>query len=83
LHSENDIYSVAEYLAGAKRFTIQEFKPRNTLDPAFEQVRPFSTEEITTIRTTVAAIISSSRPSKDKESEGIAQEGSGGTLGPA
>lgn len=57
LHKEKDIYDVACYIAGAKRFFIQEFKPRNTLDPSYMTIEPFSPDKIKEIRDNVARLI--------------------------
>lgn len=54
LHREDDIYETADSLKGARRFFIQEFKPNNTLDPAFMSIKPFGPEKITKIRQVVS-----------------------------
>ncbi|MCX5817833.1 MAG: anaerobic ribonucleoside-triphosphate reductase activating protein [Proteobacteria bacterium] len=50
LHREDDIYEVADYIGDAKKFFIQEFKPNNTLNPAFSDIKPFSPEKMQKIR---------------------------------
>jgi len=57
LHKEPDVYEAAARLGGAKRFTIQDFVPRNTLNPAFSHVRPFSPDRMLKIRQSVGRII--------------------------
>jgi len=57
LHKEADVYEAASRVRGAKRFTVQDFVPRNTLNPAFAHVRPFSPDRMTRIRQNVEGII--------------------------
>lgn len=57
LHKEEDVYEAAEYVKTAKRFYIQEFKPNNTLNPSFSDIRPFSSEKMGKIRQNVSEIL--------------------------
>ena len=57
LHKEADVYEAASRVGGAKRFTVQDFVPRNTLNPAFLHVRPFSPDRMTKIRQNVEGIM--------------------------
>jgi pyruvate formate lyase activating enzyme len=57
LHKEADVYEAAARVRGTKRFTIQDFVPRNTLDPAFAHLRPFSPDRMMKIRQNVEEII--------------------------
>jgi pyruvate formate lyase activating enzyme len=57
LHKEADVYEAASRVGGAKRFTVQDFVPRNTLNPAFANVRPFSPDRMMKIRQNVEGII--------------------------
>jgi pyruvate formate lyase activating enzyme len=57
LHREDDVYEAAEYIRHAKRFTIQEFRPHNTLDPSYANIKPFSPDKVTKIRENVARIM--------------------------
>lgn len=50
LHKEHDVYTTADYIRGARRFFVQEFRPVNTLDPSFESIRPFSPDTMARIR---------------------------------
>jgi pyruvate formate lyase activating enzyme len=58
LHKEEDVYEAAEYVKAAKRFYIQEFKPNNTLNPSFSDIKPFSGEKMQKIRQNVSEILS-------------------------
>lgn len=60
LHREDDVYEAAEYIRHAKRFTIQEFRPHNTLDPSYANIKPFSPDKVTKIRENVARIMAGS-----------------------
>jgi pyruvate formate lyase activating enzyme len=42
LHREEDVYQVAEYLRSAEKFYLQEFKPRQCLDPTYLNIRPLA-----------------------------------------
>jgi pyruvate formate lyase activating enzyme len=57
LHKEADVYEAASRAGGTKRFTVQDFVPRNTLNPAFANVRPFSPDRMMKIRQNVEGII--------------------------
>lgn len=58
LHQEQDVYTVAEELAGAKDLVIQTFRPDITLNPAYEHVKPFSPDKMDQIKGNVADIMS-------------------------
>lgn len=57
LHREQDAYDAAEEIKSARRFVIQTFIPRNTLNPAYTQVKPFTPDKMTAIRATVRYIM--------------------------
>ena len=57
LHREQDAYDAAEEIRSARRFVIQTFIPRNTLNPAYAQVKPFTPDKMTAIRKTVSYIM--------------------------
>jgi len=57
LHREDDVYEAAEYIRYAKRFTIQEFRPHNTLDPSYANIKPFSPDKVAKIRENVEQIM--------------------------
>jgi pyruvate formate lyase activating enzyme len=64
LHRESDVYEAAERIRGARRFTIQAFVPRNTLNPAFAKVRPFSPDRMMKIRQQVESVIQNAQISR-------------------
>jgi len=55
-HKEKDVYETARYIKTAKRFYIQEFKPKNTINPSFMTITPFSPEKIKEIKENVAKL---------------------------
>jgi len=57
LHREDDAFQAAEEIRGARRFFLQEFVPRDTLNPKYASIRPFSTEKMKAIRETVNSIL--------------------------
>lgn len=46
LHRPEDIVEIARYIEGAELYSLQQFNPACTLAPAFEQVVPYSKEEM-------------------------------------
>jgi len=46
LHSPEDILEIAKRLKGARRYSLQQFNPRYTLDPGYENILPYSKEEL-------------------------------------
>ena len=57
LHKERDVYEAAKYVKAARRFYIQDFKPNNTLNPSFSDMKPFSLEKMEIIRQNVSEIM--------------------------
>ncbi|HUJ90838.1 MAG TPA: anaerobic ribonucleoside-triphosphate reductase activating protein [Syntrophorhabdales bacterium] len=57
LHKEADVYEAASRVGNAKRFTVQDFVPRNTLNPAFLSVKSFSPDRMSKIRQNVEGIM--------------------------
>ena len=56
LHTEADVYAVAEYLRAADKFYLQEFRPRKCLDPSFLNVQPFSKDAFERLNDNVTQI---------------------------
>lgn len=50
LHSKEDVLAMARMVRGANKFCLQQFRPKNTLDPSFEKERPFTKEEMAELR---------------------------------
>jgi pyruvate formate lyase activating enzyme len=47
LHSDETIMEIARYIAGAKKYVLQNFSPlEKTLDPSFQKIKPYSTEKL-------------------------------------
>lgn len=46
LHSDEDMISIARSIKGAKRYVLQQFIPRNALDPSFLKLKPLSKEKL-------------------------------------
>lgn len=59
-HDENDVLEVARALSGAKRFILQEFRPKDTIDPSFMKLSSCSEEEMEDLRKRVSDILRSS-----------------------
>jgi pyruvate formate lyase activating enzyme len=50
LHRATDLKRIGESLRGASRFVLQTYVPRDTLDPAFENERPYDVERLEEFR---------------------------------
>jgi hypothetical protein len=61
LHREEDVLRVAESLRGAARFVLQEFRPHNTLDPAFCAIRPYAPEKFESLRRKVDSLMAAQK----------------------
>lgn len=46
LLAEADVQAIARWVAGAKRYVLQQFRAANTLDPALESVSPYPIETL-------------------------------------
>lgn len=46
LHAKEDIERIAQYIKGAKKYALQNFKPQETLDPDYMKIQPYNSEEI-------------------------------------
>ena len=50
LHRATDLRRIGDSLRGAARFVLQNYIPRDTLDPAFENERPYDVERLEEFR---------------------------------
>ncbi|MBM3306837.1 MAG: anaerobic ribonucleoside-triphosphate reductase activating protein [Candidatus Eisenbacteria bacterium] len=46
LHRATDLTRIAEQIRGARRFVIQNYKPRTTIDPEFLEETPYNPERL-------------------------------------
>ena len=46
MHGPAEVGRIAEYLRGEKRYVLQHFSPRDTIDPRFSSLRPFAEEDM-------------------------------------
>jgi pyruvate formate lyase activating enzyme len=49
MHGPAEVERIAKYLSGERRFVLQHFSPRDTLDPRFAALRPFTDEDMQTM----------------------------------
>jgi len=45
-HTDDDIEAMARWITGAKRYVLQNFRPKDCLDPAMEKVQPYPIAEL-------------------------------------
>jgi len=76
LHREEDVYTVAAELQGAKDLIIQTFRPDVTLNPAFSRIKPFSADRMTEIRANVSGIMSEGKTGEQERSPRLGTVGS-------
>lgn len=50
LIEEEDILAIARQVKGAKRYVLQQFLPRTTLDKQYERIKPYSKEVLEKMR---------------------------------
>jgi len=50
LLTEEDIIKIAEQIKGAKRYVLQQFIPERTLQKDYENIKPYSSEELKRIK---------------------------------
>ena len=50
LHTKEDVEAMARMVKGARKFYLQQFRPKNTLDQKFLKERPFTKEEMLELR---------------------------------
>jgi len=43
---EADIEAMAAYIGGARKYALQQFRPKNTIDPNLTVIDPYPTERI-------------------------------------
>ena len=67
LHKEGDLRRLAHQLAGARDLTLQNFNPRDPLDPSFREVRPYDEEWMKKMQREVSRILRDVEVEKVKE----------------
>ncbi len=61
LHCPEDIVEIARYIAGAGLYSLQQFNPTCTLAPSYENVAPYSKEEMQAIANRCLAFVKNVR----------------------
>jgi pyruvate formate lyase activating enzyme len=61
LIDKTDIMEIGRMLDGARMFQIQPFVPENTLDPAFERLKPFKRKEMQELGNSIESFFSEVR----------------------
>lgn len=56
-HKSQDIVDIGNFCRGAQKYSVQNFRPAKTLDPAFGRYQGFSTAELRQIKTTLEPLI--------------------------
>lgn len=50
LHNQEDILEIAREIQGARKYALQNFSNRETMDPEFQKIAPYKIEELEKIR---------------------------------
>ncbi|HJW96755.1 MAG TPA: anaerobic ribonucleoside-triphosphate reductase activating protein [archaeon] len=50
MHAKEDVEEMAKLVKGANKLYLQQFRPKNTLDPDFEREKPFQESEMLELR---------------------------------
>ncbi len=50
IHTKEDIIKIAEWLKGAEKYFLQNFRPEKTINPEFESIKPYSEDFILAIK---------------------------------
>jgi len=50
LHNPEDIVDIAREIEGARKYALQNFSNRETMDPEFQKITPYKSEELQEIR---------------------------------
>ena len=54
LHKREDVLTMAKWIAGAKRYYLQNFRPEKTINPSFEKIKPYPQEFLLEIQKSIA-----------------------------
>ena len=54
IHTKEDIAEIVRWIAPAEKYYLQNFLPEKTIDPAFEEMRPYPPEYLLEIQKAVA-----------------------------
>ncbi|KUG04214.1 ribonucleotide reductase of class iii (anaerobic), activating protein [hydrocarbon metagenome] len=46
LHKAEDIIEIARYIEGASKYSLQQFNPRDTINPDYYHIKPYAREEL-------------------------------------
>ncbi|MBU4193796.1 MAG: anaerobic ribonucleoside-triphosphate reductase activating protein [Actinomycetia bacterium] len=57
MHGPGEIERIAEYLQGEERYVLQHFSPKETLDPRFSELLPFTEDDMLTMLKKVQGFI--------------------------
>jgi len=44
IHSKEDVINMARWIKGSKIYYLQQFRPEKTIDPEFENIKPYKEE---------------------------------------
>ncbi|NIM02994.1 anaerobic ribonucleoside-triphosphate reductase activating protein [bacterium] len=50
LHNDEDILEIAREIKGARKYALQNFSNRETMDPEFQKIAPYKIEELENMR---------------------------------
>lgn len=57
LHKKEDIIKIAQYIKGAKKYALQNFKPQETVDPLYMDIKPYNPDQLKEIGEAVSGYV--------------------------
>jgi len=57
LHTAEDIKKIASFIKGAKKYALQNFKPQDTIDESYMNVKPYTPDELRKIGNAVSGFV--------------------------
>ena len=57
LHKKDDITKIAIFIKGARKYALQNFQPKDTLDPEYVKLKPYKKEEMEDILESVSRYV--------------------------
>jgi len=56
VHTKEDIVKIAQWLAPAKKYYLQSFRPEKTLNPELEKTKPYLNEQLLAMKEEIASL---------------------------
>jgi len=54
IHAKEDILEIFKWIKPAKKYFLQNFRPEKTIDPKFEEIKPYLEKDLAKICNTMS-----------------------------